>query len=169
MYLFTGHRDHKIDGKDRIVVPNGYATAVESDGEGVLYLVPSDDGAFLEAYPADVFRGLAQQQVPPDVLVALLCFHAQQAVEKSLKAVLLAHGMVFPYTHDLAQLITRVKHAGLPWPDALDAAAELSVYAVGTRYPGTYGDVTTDDYTQAMAMARQVVAWAEDLIRGSAV
>lgn len=80
---------------------------------------------------------------------------------------LLDHGVVFPYTQDLAHLITLVRHAGLPWPDALDAAADLAVYAVGTRYPGTYGDLTADDYTQAIAIAQQVVAWAEALIRGS--
>jgi hypothetical protein len=55
-----------------------------------------------------------------------MLFSAQQAV-KSLKAVLLDQGM---FSHSRAQLITLVKHAGLRWPDALDAAAELSVYAV---------------------------------------
>lgn len=130
--------------------------------------------AFVPGSPDDWLRHarsdllLARQQVPPEVLLAMLCFHAQQAVEKSLKAVLLAHGTIFPYTHDLAQLITLVKHAGLPWPDVLDTAAELSVYAVGTRYPGAYGDLTADDYTQAIAIAEQVVAWAEALLHGSA-
>jgi DNA-binding transcriptional regulator/RsmH inhibitor MraZ len=64
MYLFTGHRDHKIDGKDRIVVPSAYAAAIQADGEGALFLVPSADGRFLEAYPSDVFRGIADGQVP---------------------------------------------------------------------------------------------------------
>jgi HEPN domain-containing protein len=128
--------------------------------------VPGSPDDWLRHARSDLL--LARQQVPPEVLLAMLCFHAQQAVEKSLKAVLLAHGRVFPYTHDLAQLITLVKHAGLPWPDALDTAAELSVYAVGTRYPGVYGDLTADDHTQAIEIARQVVAWAEALLHGSA-
>lgn len=33
------------------------------------------------------------------------CFHAQQAVEKSLKALLTANGIVFPYTHDVIALL----------------------------------------------------------------
>jgi HEPN domain-containing protein len=32
------------------------------------------------------------------------CFHAQQAVEKCLKAVLCAHGVVPPRTHDIGDL-----------------------------------------------------------------
>jgi DNA-binding transcriptional regulator/RsmH inhibitor MraZ len=64
MYLFTGHRDHRIDGKDRIVVPSGYATSITAAGQGVLFLVPGSDGPFLEAYPGDVFEGMALGQVP---------------------------------------------------------------------------------------------------------
>ena len=38
---------------------------------------------------------LAQQWQVPDVLLAALCFHAQQTVEKSLKAVLVHVGALF--------------------------------------------------------------------------
>jgi len=64
VYLFTGHRDHKIDGKDRIVVPSAYASSIASNGEAALFLVPGAEGRYLEAYPADVFRTMAEGQVP---------------------------------------------------------------------------------------------------------
>lgn len=64
MYLFTGQRDHKIDGKDRIVVPSAYANAIAATGKGVVYLVPGPDGGCLEAYPGDVFEAMAGGQVP---------------------------------------------------------------------------------------------------------
>ena len=64
MYLFTGHRDHKIDGKDRIVVPTTYARDIAAQGESTVYLVPGGDGRFLEAYPADVFKAMAGAHVP---------------------------------------------------------------------------------------------------------
>ena len=64
MYLFTGHRDHRIDGKDRIVVPTTYARDIQAQGEGTVYLVPGGDGRFLEAYPADVFKAMAASHVP---------------------------------------------------------------------------------------------------------
>jgi hypothetical protein len=41
-------------------------------------------------------------------------FHAQQAVEKYVKAVLVARGLVFPKTHDVAKLIAR--HLDRPAP-----------------------------------------------------
>ncbi len=72
--------------------------------------------------------------------------------------------MVFPYTHDLAQLITRVQASGIPWPAELDAAADLTEYAVGSRYPGAYGRITDDEYHQAIEVAQGVLGWAENIV-----
>src|SRR5262245_16289225 len=66
---------------------------------------------------------LARQRGAPEILLTTLCFHTQQATEKGIKAVLIQQGIVFPYTHDLARLITLVREARLPWPEELDAAA----------------------------------------------
>ncbi len=41
-----------------------------------------------------------------DVIASLICFHAQQAAEKALKAVLLHHKINFPLVHDLEALLT---------------------------------------------------------------
>lgn len=76
--------------------------------------------------------------------------------------------IVFPYTYDLAQLITLVQTTGLLWPQELDEAAELTAYAVGSRYPGAYGNITTAEYAQAIDIAQRVIAWAERMIRGQA-
>jgi HEPN domain-containing protein len=57
-------------------------------------------------------RNLSQAQGNPqftDVYLEDLCFQAQQAAEKSLKAVLIACGVRFPYTHDLATLISLIE------------------------------------------------------------
>ena len=107
---------------------------------------------------------LAQQRQVPEVLLAALCFHAQQAVEKSLKAVLVQRGVAFPYTHDLARIITLVKSGGLPWPEELDAAAALTVYAAGSRYPGPGGEMTDEEYNQAVALAKDVLDWVENIV-----
>jgi HEPN domain-containing protein len=48
-----------------------------------------------------------------EVVDVLVCFHAQQAVEKALKAVLAAHGVEFARRHDLrvcAQLVNATLH-----------------------------------------------------------
>jgi HEPN domain-containing protein len=108
---------------------------------------------------------LARQRNAPDILLTTLCFHTQQAVEKGIKAVLVQRGIVFPYTHDLARLITLVRDARLPWPEELDAAAALTEYAVGSRYPGPSGEISETEYQQAITVAQGVLDWAENTIR----
>ena len=48
---------------------------------------------------------LARVPLPPGGLYEHLCFHAQQAAEKSIKAVLLKYRIDFPYTHNLQTLL----------------------------------------------------------------
>jgi HEPN domain-containing protein len=108
---------------------------------------------------------LARLRHAPDILLTTLCFHTQQAVEKGIKAVLVQRGIVFPYTHDLARLITLVQEARLPWPADLDAAAALTEYAVGSRYPGPGGEISATEYQQALTIAQRVLDWAENAIR----
>jgi len=47
-------------------------------------------------------------------------FHAQQAVEKSLKAVLMWHAVRYPFTHDIAALLKLFRLAGLLLPPDAD-------------------------------------------------
>jgi MraZ protein len=64
MRPFTGHRDHRIDGKDRVVVPATYAEVIAKHSEGLLYLVPAEDRLCVEAYPARVYDEMAQAVSP---------------------------------------------------------------------------------------------------------
>jgi HEPN domain-containing protein len=52
----------------------------------------------------------------PDASLAAACFHAQQSVEKALKAVLTAHGATFPRTHNLEELGLLVAGIGISLP-----------------------------------------------------
>ena len=61
---FTGHRDHRIDGKDRVVIPASFAHRIQGDSDGRLFLVPSNDAPCLEAYPARVYEAMATAQIP---------------------------------------------------------------------------------------------------------
>jgi len=66
-----------------------------------------------------------------------ICFHAQQGVEKYLKAWLVEHEMSFPKTHDLEALAKQCL-AGLPDLALLmDDLRLLTSFAVEIRYPGT--------------------------------
>ncbi len=64
MYLFTGWKDHRVDGKDRIVVPTGHVADLKAHGQNTLVLIPGADQPILEAYPADVFAEISERQVP---------------------------------------------------------------------------------------------------------
>ena len=61
-------------------------------------------------------------------------FHAQQTVEKALKAVLSAKGIVFRRTHDLAELLDLIADSQIAPPPAADTLDELNPYAVEARY-----------------------------------
>ncbi len=73
----------------------------------------------------------------PDVYVEDLCSEAQQAAEKSIKAVMISYKIEFPYVHDLALLLSILEEGGVTIPDEVRRAARLTPYAVNSRYPGT--------------------------------
>ncbi len=106
---------------------------------------------------------LAGLPLPDGVLYNDLCFHAQQAVEKCIKAVLVYHGVLLPKTHDIAHLIALLPDRTPPPPNAENAAG-LTTYAVMLRYPGDYEDVTKEDYHEAVQLATSVYTWAERII-----
>jgi HEPN domain-containing protein len=96
----------------------------------------------------------------PEAYLEDLCFQAQQAAEKAIKALLIRQGVVFPYVHDLARLLTILEEAGEPIPETIRNAEELTRYAVMARYPGLAEPVTEAQYEEAMATAEAVVQWA---------
>lgn len=73
-------------------------------------------------------------------------------------------GVQFPYVHDLVQLLTLAIQADQTIPESVKQAAKLSDYAVETRYPGPAEPVTLAEYKQAVAVAEDVLRWAEDII-----
>jgi HEPN domain-containing protein len=79
-------------------------------------------------------------------------FHAQQCVEKYLKALLTYKRIDFPKTHDIGQLLLL-----LPQGTTMNLGAEeqrrLTSYATVTRYPGEYEPVTLDEARRAVAIA----------------
>ncbi len=108
---------------------------------------------------------LASVSPPPSVLLEGLCFHTQQAAEKSLKAVLLSLSVSFPRTHSIRMLLD-IAARHITVPEEIQDAAGLTDYAVTTRYPGVPEPVEREDYEEALRLARSVVSWAERIISG---
>ena len=95
-----------------------------------------------------------------------LCFDAQQAAEKALKALCLHRGIEIQKTHSLVTLLDLLEGAGLTIPSKVKDADELTLYAVGTRYPGLEEEVDEEEYGVALRQAQAVVEWVERILNG---
>lgn len=88
----------------------------------------------------------------------LVGFHAQQAVEKFIKAFLARSAVDFEDQHDIDYLQRLVRSVDPALAVKVDPAAALTRYAVGTRYPGRYGPVAREQAEAAMGIAESVRA-----------
>jgi HEPN domain-containing protein len=104
---------------------------------------------------------LARLPLPTGAIYEDLCFHAQQAAEKALKAVYQYHGWIFQYTHDLEKLVAGLEGHGLTVPPEVDDAIVLTSFAWESRYPGFGERVSEKEYREALRRAEGVVTWAE--------
>lgn len=94
-----------------------------------------------------------------------LCFAAQQAAEKAIKAVMIERGIDFPYVHSLELLLSMLEEEiGETVPDVIRSAAKLTPYAVDTRYPGFAIPIDNQEYLEAIKTAEAVVRWAEKMV-----
>lgn len=100
----------------------------------------------------NIANNLATADIPTDTV----CFHAQQAIEKLMKAVLVANGREVYKTHDLVKLLGDVV-------DLLPALAgfeeqfeEISEYGVGTRYPDGFCDPALEEALHAYDVAQKI-------------
>lgn len=87
----------------------------------------------------------------------VVAFHAQQAAEKALKAVLVRHQVEFPKTHDISRLLALCGSVEPYLAESLADSAELTPYGVEYRYPGEYPSVTREAAEASLAKARAVV------------
>jgi HEPN domain-containing protein len=102
---------------------------------------------------------LGHESAVPDDIVG---FHAQQAVEKLMKAALAALDRDFPRTHDLGLLQTLLEDAGEPLPDRLLALEELTVWSAQFRYEDVPDARLDRPATLELVMA--VREWAIEIV-----
>ena len=84
-----------------------------------------------------------------------VCSLSQQAAEKALKAALVLEEAAFPFSHDLDAL-RNLLPAGWPVHTEHPDLAELTEWAVETRYPGDWPEPADADAKRAEAEARAV-------------
>jgi HEPN domain-containing protein len=94
--------------------------------------------------------------VSHDVRVETAMFHAQQAVEKMLKSVLISMGVEFRKTHDLIELADKVESHGRHLPLEKERLSQLIPYAVALRYDDDQtGDLTFEETDQIISLIRK--------------
>jgi HEPN domain-containing protein len=98
-----------------------------------------------------------------EVLYEDLCFHAQQACEKAIKALLVSQHISFSKTHNINTLL-KLLPSSVPIPSMLLPAGDLSDYAVTTRYPGDYIPISEEDWKDSVKLAEEVIKWVEGKI-----
>lgn len=106
-----------------------------------------------------------------DILYEDLCFDAQQAAEKALKALLLYLHLDCPRTHFIGQLLSLLESSrNVAIAEEIKAAAVLTDYAVTTRYPGDWEAIDAEEYQQALKHAERIWEWvAEEMAQVASI
>ena len=109
---------------------------------------------------AHAMQALGEDPQAADWVVA---FHGQQAVEKSLKAILTALGVRYGRTHDVGELLGMLAEGGIELPPWIDDAKALTPFGALLRYADL--EVTEPlDRTAMISLVERVIAWATDQI-----
>jgi HEPN domain-containing protein len=123
-------------------------------------------GRLLKAGRSDL-RALEALAADPKQEDDVVGFHAQQAVEKSLKAVIITLSADLPFTHDLSFLLDILAEQTVSVPDPVAHSDWLTPWAVAARY-GARATASLDR-SAALDAARMTVSWASDILEsGSA-
>jgi HEPN domain-containing protein len=107
---------------------------------------------------------LAHAQIIQYIYYEDLCYQSQQAVEKALKGLLIFYGVEPEYTHNIEILLNEVKKF-TDIPENVKEAALLTNYAVQTRYPGEYDEITKEEYENCLRIAKNCLDWVENKIK----
>jgi HEPN domain-containing protein len=135
----------------------------ERSGRGGCWLTPEESEEvhrLLTAARSDL-RAANALAADPDQANDVIGFHAQQAVEKAIKAVLVASGIEIPYTHDIAFLLDLAAHRADTMPDIVAQSDWLTPWAVAARYGA--GDASLDRGA-SITVADAAIAWAAGIV-----
>ncbi len=94
-----------------------------------------------------------------DAPIDVFGFHAQQAVEKLIKATLAAHEINYPRSHRLGELVDIAADHGVRFPKMTEDLVDLTPYAVEFRYDA--GPDEGDDDLDKIETLRQIRALRE--------
>jgi HEPN domain-containing protein len=129
-------------------------------------LEPDELAALLARKATEDSVALREFAANTEIADSVLGFHAQQAIEKWLKAVLARHAVDLEYTHDLRHLIALVEGASVEFPFDTPAVVRLTEYAVPLRYDELL-DAVPLDREGAVRLVSEVDDWASAMLDAS--
>ncbi|MGH7563709.1 MAG: HEPN domain-containing protein [Gemmatimonadota bacterium] len=121
---------------------------------------PDHANLLLEAARKDL-RALEGMNDPGTFAEEIFGFHAQQAVEKAIKAWLSLAGRQYPRTHDLEALLVLLEDGGATVPDDFWDLVDLSDFAVQLRYESYEYEEDILDRASILGSVREVVERVE--------
>ena len=107
---------------------------------------------------------IAQVKIVGHIHYEDLCFQIQQAAEKALKGLLIFYKVEPEFTHNIELLIDELEKF-TDIPEKVYEAAQLTTYAVQTRYPGECDDITKEEYEKSVKIAKDCLDWVENKIK----
>lgn len=110
---------------------------------------------WVEKAENDLINAAHTLKLGKDCPTDTVCFHAQQCVEKYLKALLAYQGKDVPRIHDIAELMALIPATVRPLLST-EEQESLTDYAATTRYPGDYGSISLSEARGAVQIARRV-------------
>lgn len=120
---------------------------------------PKAEAAVLARKAADDAKAMQLLAPNQEISDEIIGFHAQQAVEKWLKATLGSRGVEFEYTHDLHRLIAEVMAAVGEFPFDIPEVVALTEHAVPLRYDEIL-DTEPVDRQAVVRLVEEVGEWA---------
>ena len=93
----------------------------------------------------------------PDAPVSSVCFHAQQYLEKAMKAVLVSNAVIFRRNHDLEELADLLEQQDLDLPLPRDQLKRLNPFSVTIRYEDM--EIALTDISTVAEMMENARAW----------
>jgi HEPN domain-containing protein len=99
----------------------------------------------------------------PEITDEIVGFHAQQAIERWLKAFMASRGMDEARIHDIGRLLQLLENDGAKLPGNAGRLDDLTIYAVPMRYDELL-DAEPLDRASTVELIDEVDRWAKDVL-----
>lgn len=113
---------------------------------------------WIEKAEEDYRTAIREIRVKKEPSYDVVCFHAQQCVEKYLKALLQEKKTRFPNTHDLVELLRLCLTSYPQLEKYKESFSKITDYAVDFRYPGIFATrATAKEAVEIMKEAKKSI------------